>query len=430
MLGVQPRADGYGTEWRSNAASCRNDCVARATRRYGGAVSPFGELQDEPLTRFGEHDGRVGADHANVLVAAHDALDAAQRELEGRLELWCAGKRDAGRRRAACWWENEQRGRRAGASPSLAPPRPRTARQPAPASVVGAFSSTWRSDGAVRARTAATSLEGSLTHFSAPLCPKLGQHRVFSPQPRLVVDVNVAVGAGSAALHLPGASKCASMVRCLPECHSLTVTAYGALRLSRGVGASPQPQRHPVKASPKRRQPCAQAVCQGPPQRQTAAQACPAVYSHSRMPLWQRGHGSLPLSAQSLWRPMLGRVEPPPPAGGAAAECVNLASWTVGAVVVSASSEQRGCEAFNVLDAHPRLCAAAPAPHLRANDHNNAHFLEFRPEYAASGGRGPTPGRPTTWTSSSAGTRRPGPRSGPPAGSHCATTWNAPVPRT
>lgn len=40
---------------------------------------------------------------------------------------------------------------------------------------------------------------------------------------------------------------------------------------------------------------------------------------------------------------------------------VNFASWTVGAVVTSCSSELPGYEAFNLLDAHPRLCGAPSA---------------------------------------------------------------------
>mmetsp|Transcript_11902 Transcript_11902/g.47993 ORF Transcript_11902/g.47993 Transcript_11902/m.47993 type:complete len:217 (-) Transcript_11902:289-939(-) len=44
------------------------------------------ELENEQLARLGEQHGRLGRDHAHVLVALHDALDAREREVVVRLE--------------------------------------------------------------------------------------------------------------------------------------------------------------------------------------------------------------------------------------------------------------------------------------------------------------------------------------------------------
>ena len=42
---------------------------------------PNRELEDEELAGLGEQDGRLGGDHAHVLVGFHDLLDAGEGEL-------------------------------------------------------------------------------------------------------------------------------------------------------------------------------------------------------------------------------------------------------------------------------------------------------------------------------------------------------------
>ena len=47
----------------------------------GVQPGPDGELEDEELAGLGEQHGRLGGDHAHVLVGLHDLLDPGQRQL-------------------------------------------------------------------------------------------------------------------------------------------------------------------------------------------------------------------------------------------------------------------------------------------------------------------------------------------------------------
>jgi len=47
----------------------------------GVRPAAVGELEDEHLAGAGEDDGRLGGDHAHVLVGLHDLLDAGQRQV-------------------------------------------------------------------------------------------------------------------------------------------------------------------------------------------------------------------------------------------------------------------------------------------------------------------------------------------------------------